>query len=236
MRGLWSLLKKGTVPFQRMSFPRQIGIAERDCPLFQRTTSALERLFCLAAIDEHGEKSGDQDGGNLAGYEPAGIAVEQLGQRRTAVTKHAGHERKNRDDEQDARKSRQREERITPMSGFGHELDDERWRKGRQAPPSDRFLTCPVAYQRFPRKRAFGAQAGHLRTKRAQSCDVRRAILAHSPCIPSAFACQKCDDTTRKFPRWRERKFCPCWRLRACRHVKEIKWHRWGDFWTVAAR
>src|SRR5579863_5557849 len=34
------LLKKGTVPFRRMTFARQIDNAERDCPLFQRAASA----------------------------------------------------------------------------------------------------------------------------------------------------------------------------------------------------
>src|SRR5258708_4928138 len=42
--GLGSLLKKGTVPFQRVFFPQQIDTAQRDYPLFQQAQPAWRWL------------------------------------------------------------------------------------------------------------------------------------------------------------------------------------------------
>src|SRR5260221_14185124 len=41
LAGFSRLLKKGTVPFQRVIFPQQIDTAKRDCPLFQRAARIL---------------------------------------------------------------------------------------------------------------------------------------------------------------------------------------------------
>src|SRR5579859_121769 len=45
-----SLLKKGTVPLQRVCFPPQIDTADRDCPLFQQAARALARQAVVGLV------------------------------------------------------------------------------------------------------------------------------------------------------------------------------------------
>src|SRR5258708_16788264 len=57
------LLKKGTVPFQRVIFPQQIGTAKRDCPLFQRAVTAETANMYRKRPSDASGKSGAHDRG-----------------------------------------------------------------------------------------------------------------------------------------------------------------------------